>query len=322
MAVWASRLAFVVGFLAVAFMAIIKWLGTEHFGDENITYVGKGWFRESADWDPVQNRVIVSCFEGGIAEIRVNCSNPGAILTEKKVIEDGDYAGNASLGVVVDSPRNRLLVVIADPNKRYSAVAAYDLQSLERLFLITLCGPERQSFADDVAVDKDGNAYVTDAHENIIWKVSPDGSQTTVISSAEFSSVPSKIPVGLVGLNGIQVHPEGFLLVSHTWAGVIFKSSLDGSFVNVVKLDDSLNVPDGILLVSPHRLVITSALSSYLVESLDGWETAKVIDTYTGPLHRLSTTAFLRSGKVYINFGVGYGLKTRFFTIREAFKDF
>ncbi|KAL3699096.1 hypothetical protein R1sor_017118 [Riccia sorocarpa] len=322
MAVWASRLALVVGFLAVSFMAIVRWLETEYVGDENISYVGKGWFRESADWDPEQNRVIVSCFEGGIAEVRVNCSNPGIILTEKKVIEDSDYAGNASLGVVVDSPRNRLLVAIADPNKRYSGVAAYDLHSLQRLFLTTLCGPERKSFADDVAVDKEGNAYVTDAYGNVIWKVSTDGSQTTVITSPEFSSVPSQLPGDLIGVNGIQVHPEGFLLISHTFAGVIFKASLDGSSVRVVRLEDSLMVPDGILLVSPQRLVITSALSSYLVESVDGWETARVIDTFTGPLHRLSTAAFLRSGKVYINFGIGYGFKTRLFTIREAFKNF
>ncbi|KAG6545608.1 hypothetical protein Mapa_012962 [Marchantia paleacea] len=320
MAAWASRLALVVAFLAVAFMAIIKWLGTEKFGNESINYISRGWFRESADWDPEQNRVIVSCFEGGIAEIRLNSSNPGAILFERRVVVDPDYAGTATLGLVVDSPRNRVIVAIGDMHKRYSAVAAYDLHSWDRLFFTKLCGPERESWADDVTVDKHGNAYVTDAAGNVIWKVGLDGSLTDVISSPVFSSVPNQLPLNLVGLNGIQVHPDGFLLVSHTWAGAIFRVSLDGSSVHVVKVEGSMQVPDGILLVSPQKLVVVTGLSSYLVESIDGWETAKIIETYTGPLHRVGTAAFLRDDKVYINFGVGYGLKTRLFTIREAFK--
>ena len=85
-----------------------------------------------------------------------------AVLEEVTVVKDVDVAGNASLGIVVDRPRNRLLVVNADAiGNRYSALSAYDLSTWNRLFLTQLSGPsEEKSFADDVAVDAEGQTQV------------------------------------------------------------------------------------------------------------------------------------------------------------------
>ena len=60
------------------------------------------------------------------------------------MIKDVDLAGNASLGLVVDRPRNRLLVVAADLfGNRYGALLAYDLSTWKRLFFTQLSGPSK-----------------------------------------------------------------------------------------------------------------------------------------------------------------------------------
>ena len=64
------------------------------------------------------------------------------VLEEVTVVKDVDVAGNASLGILVDRPRNRLLVVNADAiGNIYSALSAYDLSTWNRIFLTQLGGP-------------------------------------------------------------------------------------------------------------------------------------------------------------------------------------
>lgn len=106
-------------------------------------YHSTGWFREGAKWDNLNTRFLVSFMEGGVGQIRVpDDHSPGTVLEEVRVVTDVDLAGNASLGLVVDPPRNRLLVAIADVfGNRYGAVAAYDLTTWDRLFLTQLSGP-------------------------------------------------------------------------------------------------------------------------------------------------------------------------------------
>lgn len=66
------------------------------------------------------------------------------VLEEVPVVKDVDLAGNASLGIAIDRPRNRLLAVYADPlGNRYGALAAYDLSTWKRLFLTQLSGPSK-----------------------------------------------------------------------------------------------------------------------------------------------------------------------------------
>lgn len=109
----------------------------------SIKYHSRGWIRECAKWDALGRRFFVSTFfDGGVAEIPVPDAAEDGDLEERTVIADGDVAGNASLGIAVDRARRRLLVVYADVWRyRFSAVAAYDLDSWDRLFLTRLGGP-------------------------------------------------------------------------------------------------------------------------------------------------------------------------------------
>ncbi|CAL1357832.1 unnamed protein product [Linum trigynum] len=269
-----------------------------------------GFLRECAKWDPPAGRFIVSFFEGGVGEVRVpEDYSPGVVLREVQLAKDADVAGNASLGLVVDRPRNRVVVAVADAlRNKYSALAAYDLSTWKRLFLTQLSGPEDgKAFADDVAVDAEGNAYVTDVAGNKIWKVGPDGQLLSTITHPLFT--PKQWYKTLFGLNGIVYHPDGYLLVIHTFTGNLFKIRLPDVSVVLVHVEGSLAFGDGMELLSPTQLVVAgSSPSARLVESSDGWETAKVVGSFKGPSHRLSTAATVKDGKVYLShmFGIGY----------------
>ncbi|CAK9145217.1 unnamed protein product [Ilex paraguariensis] len=276
-------------------------------------YHGNGWMRECSKWDDLNRRFLVSFFDGGIGEIPVpNDYSPGTILEEFPLVKDFDLAGNASLGFAIDRMRNRLLLVVADVlGNRYGAVAAYDLTTWKRLFLTQLSGPgDEKSFADDVAVDAEGNFYVTDAKGSKIWKVGVDGEFLYVIRSPLFT--PKEWYKSLVGLNGLVYHPNGYLLVVHTFSGNLLKIELGkGDEVKLVNIvEGPLRFGDGLELLSPTKLVVAGN-PSRLVESNDDWETATIVGKFQGPMHRITTAATVKDGRVYLNhiFGLGYPKK-------------
>ncbi|KAL5700885.1 hypothetical protein ACHQM5_026286 [Ranunculus cassubicifolius] len=283
-------------------------------------YYSNGYMRECTKWDDAHRRFIVSYFEGGVGQILVpEKYDQGNVLEEKMVIKEEELKGNASLGMVIDKKRNRVLVVNADVKGFvYGGLAAYDLDSWRRVFLVQLSGPgDEKSFADDVAIDEDGNAYVTDCKSSKIWKVGVNGELLSTIRSPLFTH--RQWYKDLVSLNGIVYHPDGYLLVMHTIGGKLYKVDIKTEEVTVIKVDGSLLFGDGIELLSPTKLIVAASHpSARLVESLDGWETATVIAKFSGPLHRLATAATVKDGKVYLNhmFGMGFPKKTH--TIVEA----
>lgn len=157
-------------------------------------------------------------------------------------------------------------------------------------------------------MDAEGNAYVTDAKGSKIWKVGAAGEFLATIRSPLFAA--KEWYKNLVGLNGIVYHPNGYLIVIHTFSGNLFKVE-SGNGNHEVKLiemvGESLLFGDGLELLSPTKLVVAGN-PSRLVESSDDWKTAAVVGKFKGPAHRLTTAATVKDGKVYLNhmFGLGY----------------
>lgn len=250
----------------------------------------------------------------GIVPVPKNgLSDPTAVLQEIPVVKNADLAGNGSLGFTIDRPRNRVVVAIADViGNKYSAVAAYDLKTWNRLFLTQLSGSGDKTMADDVAVDAQGNAYITDVKMSRIWKVGVNGEFLSNISSPLFT--PKEWYKNLFTLNGIAYHPNGYLIVAHTITGNLFKIDINNGdhVVKLVKMiGDSLSFTDGIELLSPNKLIVTGNPKISLVGSHDDWETATILDKAPVVRHRLATATTVKDGKVYINhlFGMGYPKK-------------
>ncbi|MQM19589.1 hypothetical protein Taro_052594 [Colocasia esculenta] len=306
-------------------LAVLVALERTKLSTHTFEYPSRGsWVRECAKWDDQARRFLVSTFfDGGVAQISVpDGSVDGAAppLEERPAVQDAELAGNASAGILVDRPRERLLVVYSDIfGNRYGGLGAYDLVTWRRLFLTHLSGPDDEpSDADDVAVDGEGNAYVTDAKSNKLWKVGPGGELLSVIRSPAFTQSKEWYR-NLVGLNGIVHHPDGYLLVVHTFGGQLFKVDAATGEVTVVQVSGgTLLLGDGLELLSPTKLVVAGTPSGRVVESQDGWRTAAVTARYKGPMHRIASSATVKDGKVYLNHLIGGGLGKRTHLITEA----
>ncbi|MBA0877540.1 hypothetical protein Goshw_005443 [Gossypium schwendimanii] len=318
MALWfcSARLflfLFIVSALPIAYIIYQERAETDH---HVFHYHSSGFFRESAKWDDQSRSFLVTFLEGGVGEIHVPQNyTRDVVLNEVTVVKDSDLTGNASLGLALDRPRNRLLVAVADMfGNRYSALAAYDLSTWKRLFLTKLSGSgDEKSLADDVAVDADGNAYVTDVKGSKLWKVGVDGEILSTLTNPLFT--PKEWYKSLAGLSGIVYHPDGYLIVIHTLGGYLLKIDLaKGDEVKLIELAGGpLSFGDGLELISPTKLVVAAGNpSGRLVESTDGWETASVVAKFKGPMHRFATAATVKDGKVYLNHmvGMGYPKKT------------
>ncbi|KAF3577922.1 hypothetical protein DY000_02028290 [Brassica cretica] len=286
------------------------------------SYQSSGFFRECAKWDDVGRRFLVSFMDGGgIGEVVPSDDGDIGALREVTLVKDADLAGNASLGIVIDRDRNRLLVAVADLfGNRYSALAAYDMYTWRRVFLAELSGQSKEkSFADDVAVDARGNAYVTDAKGSKIWKVDVNGELVSTIESPLFT--PRGWYNNLVALNGIVYHPDGFLIVIHTFSGLLYKIDLTDDKVTVVEVTGgTLRFGDGLELLSRTKIVVAGSPSARLVESSDGWRTATVTGWFsTGMVHRIVSSATVKEGRVYLNHIVGFGSKKRHLLVEAVF---
>ncbi|MFS7942344.1 putative six-bladed beta-propeller, TolB [Helianthus anomalus] len=238
------------------------------------------WLRESSKWDEVNRRFIVSFTDtGGLGVVHVpDNHNPKVVLEEVPVVNNTDFVGNGTCGVFIDRPRNRVLAAIADVSgNTYSAVAAYDLDSWERLFFTQLSSSgDGKSCADDVTVDAEGNAYVTDVKGTQIWKVGVDGRLLSIIKSPNFHA--KEWYNDIMTLNGIVYHPNGYLIVAHTITGNLFKVEINNdNKVSVIKVDSKLTFADGLELLSPTKLIVAGVTGVKLVETGDDWLTGSVV---------------------------------------------
>ncbi|KAH0450412.1 hypothetical protein IEQ34_021104 [Dendrobium chrysotoxum] len=304
--------------IPIALIASLERAATATNG--SLRYRSGGWLRECAKWDHARRRFLISTFfDGGVAEIRLPAISDGSELQERTFIADADVAGNASVGILIDAKRDRLLVVYAEVMGLSSAaVAAYGLESGERFFLTRLSRPDDEpSFADDVAVDDDGNAYVTDTKANKIWKVGSNGELLSIIRSNIFVQKKEWYRT-FVGINGIVYHQNGYLLVVHTAGGYLFKVDIKTEDVRVVEVTGSLLLGDGLELLSPTKLVVAGTPSARILESFDDWNTATVTKRFIGPLHRIATSATVKEGKVYLNHLLGLGVTRRTHVLTAA----
>jgi sugar lactone lactonase YvrE len=220
-------------------------------------------------------------------------------------IEDEELV--SSVGIHVDTANNRLLVANSDASIFFGGegpgmamVAAYDLETGERLFMTDLGAlvPDSGHFANDLTVDASGNVYVTDSLTPVIYMVSMNGDASIFLLDQQLMGEG-------FGLNGIDYHPDRYLLVAT--GSAIYKIQLDDSSeITEVELSEPLSIdgmvlaPDGTTLyaVAATGDLTTGGLQEVVeITSEDDWTTAEVtarIETGGN-----ATTVTLRDGTPY-----------------------
>jgi sugar lactone lactonase YvrE len=247
-------------------------------GGEVITAERGGFIPEGIEYDEDNGRFLTgSLAEGTIFVIERDGRVVPFVMDEELV---------SSVGIEVDEDRDRLLVansnsaVFGDQNATgHAKLGVYDLMTGARLAMVDLgatVGADARHFANDVTVDGEGNAYVTDSFANAIYRVTPDYQASVMHRFTDLAQGDL--------LNGVVYHDGGYLLAV---AGQkIFKVPVaNPAGTAEVNVGEPIGGQDGIVLTRDGRLVVTSnsATEPRLVafRSADDWMTAQRVGVAT-----------------------------------------
>lgn len=261
-----------------------------------------GMHPEGIEWDAANERFLTSS-NGGEGTIFA-IADDGTVTP---FIEDDDLV--STIGIHIDRENARLLVcnsdltIFNDPEAAGVAqLGSYDLNTGERLYFVDLGAllGEGRHFCNDVTSDADGNAYVTDSLSPVIYQVTPDGEASIFIEDEQL------IGEGF-GLNGIEYHPDGYLLVAVSGTGSLYKIPLDDpQALAQVELGEAFSAdsivlhPNGNLIAVVTTFNGASRANTEVLEvaSNDDWEAAEIINRV--PTDPDVTTAAVRDEAVYV----------------------
>ncbi|MET7299186.1 twin-arginine translocation signal domain-containing protein [Embleya sp. NPDC005575] len=254
---------------------------------------------EGATWDPERRRFLVGSLRHGTVAV---VHPDGGI---EVLVDDPDVLVSVA-GLHVDVRRDRVLLANSDLGVSVrsspatqgvlAGVGAYHLATGERVFhvdLATVAGDGKPHFANDVAVDRHGTAYVTDSFAPIVYRVGADGSASVLVRDDRLAPPP-----GGFGLNGIawqQGPAGGHLLIGKSDDGTLWRVPIadptavhrvqvSGAEEVFVGLDGLLARPDGTLLGVRNRLGGIGPVDAWIeLRSRDGWHTADLIAVHPSP---------------------------------------
>ncbi len=269
-------------------------------------------YPEGVDWDADRKRFLVTSIRKGIVGT---------------VTDDGAYSVFAqdprmvsAVGIRIDAGRDRVLVCNADPGAskfsspkttgKLAALAVFQLSTGKLIEYVNLAeGLEGSHFCNDIVIDKDGTAYITDSFSTIIYKVTPEYKVSVLIDNKRFSGKA-------FNLNGIVIK-DNYLLVDKFNEGILFKIPLDKpETFTQVKINEKFDGADGLLWAPDGSLVLIANDSGHggfvpgvttnktiKLTSTDNWASAKVVQTVdTGDV--FATTGVVRDGEIYVTYSM------------------
>lgn len=208
-----------------------------------INFTQPDLFPEGVVYDKFNNRFYVSSLTNGDIGIVDSAGNYSVFISDTSLI--------ATNGLEIDEARKLLYVT-----NNTGSVGVYNLDDGSRVRLINLVKllPNAPDFINDVALDAQGNAYVTNSASPVIYKITAAGKASIYFQDDAFATGPNQF-----GFNGIEYgnHAGGYLLVAYSTANqVVKKPCTDKSAFSTLTLDAALNGPDGLLLSKDGKQLI------------------------------------------------------------------
>ncbi|RUT67905.1 hypothetical protein D0817_23855 [Flavobacterium cupreum] len=264
-------------------------------------------YPEGIDYDYNNNRFIIgSLYKGEVFTLSLD-GKLSSLISQSKI--------TAIAGVFTDEIRNRLIVVGGDIGiskkslpKGASAgknayAEIYDLRTgiLIRCVDLKFLTPNGGAVANDIAVDENGNIYITDSFSPVIYKLDKYYKASIFAENELFRPAP-----GTFGLNGILFHPDGYLLVCKTDSEKLFKVNIANPTQISEVVGISFKAPDGLEFTKDGKLVLVGDAvkgdgKAYTFTSNDHWKTAsKVNEMSIGKDEFPTTAALLPNGEVYV----------------------
>ncbi len=265
-------------------------------------------YPEGLEYDQHSNSFLVTSIREGIVGRVSNDGNYTVFAQDQRMV--------SAVGIRIDSERNRVLVCNADPGAsqfstpettgKLAALMVFELSTGKAIKYIDLAeGIEGSHFCNDIAIDHDGTAYITDSFSTIIYKVTADYKTSVLINNQRFAG-------SAFNLNGIVIK-DNYLLVNKFNEGTLFKIPLDKpENFSQVKINEKFDGADGLLWAPDGSLILIANDSGHggfvpgkstnkviKLSSTDNWATAEVISTAdTGDV--FATTGVVRDGQIYV----------------------
>ncbi len=254
---------------------------------DRVVISSEGLFPEGVEYDTLNQRFLVSSTADGMIR---TVADDGTI--EVLVMDD---RLPPTLGIEADEANNRLLVAATDMEMK-GFLGIYDLTTGENINLIDfrpLTPTDPEHFINDVAVDSQGNAYVTDSFAGVIYRVDPQGNASIFLEHESFSTQ--------FALNGIVYHEGGNFLIAVQMPYLI-KIPLENP-AGFVRIETAQTFPgaDGLVFLNESTLVVVTnnPAKVYRLESADAFVSATVTGIFeTGNVN--PTTAAVREGEAYV----------------------
>ena len=219
-------------------------------------------------------------------------------------ITDNDLV--STIGIHANEKANLLYVCVSDPGvsvntakenqMKLAKLIAYDLTSGKRKFVADLgeLNKDGGNFANDVDFDKLGNCYVTNSASPIIHKVTPKGIATIFATSENWKKEG-------FNLNGIVVHPNGYLIVAQSNTGELYKVSIKNPKEIIKISSDVMLGADGIFLNGKNELLVISNSTKqvFKLNSTDDFASTNVLKTAPTEM-TFPTTGIFVDKKYYV----------------------
>ena len=270
-----------------------------------VTFTQAGLYPEGVQYDAPNSRFLVtSLTTGRVGQVKDDGTYSPAFPDDPMLV--------SAIGIYLDEPRNRVLVAISDPRANAARTTAATQGKLARLAIFNRSAPTAAPvvvelgtlrpnvghFANDIAVDAQGNAYVTDSFSGIIYKVDA----TTNAASVFLEDARLAAPAGMFGLNGIVFHPDGYLLAVKSDEGKLFKIPLaTPTMFTTVTTTQSLTAGDGLLLQDNNTLQVVSNAQAkvFRLATTNGFGAATLSGTFVAAA-QFPTTLARRADTSYV----------------------
>jgi sugar lactone lactonase YvrE len=247
---------------------------------------------EGVEFNKEDNTFLLSSLNAGPI-IKVNLDGTFKPFTS------GEKFPVSTAGLQIDYKHNRLLVAGFNGTELYdqdpatkgaSFLRVYNLKTgvIEQDVNLSSLAPDAMAyFANDIAVDTEGNSYVSDWYAGVVYKVDLEGNSS--IFWRNETGIPS-------GPNGLDFHSDGYLLVSilnvngkglYADFGLVKIPVKDSKLAKVVTISDSgFTGFDGMVINAEGNVVGvtnngTTPGGNTLLElaSTNNWESAEIVHT-------------------------------------------
>lgn len=257
-------------------------------GPDRVTVVREGLFPEGVEYNSVSGQFLVSSLEGTVYTVSDD-GTPTPFIQDERI--------PSSLGLEFDEAGNRLLVAATDLQAS-AFLGIYDATSGDNIAFVDLTAAtpnDVEHFANDIAVDGEGNAYVTDSTAGVIYRVDSQGTPSVFLEDDSFSTQ--------FALNGIAYNAAGDYLLAVRVPDLIKIPLSDPTAFTVVSVGTPLAGADGIVFLDEAETtlaVVSNVLGTvYQLNSQDEWATAAVTGSFNTGLVQPTTVA-ARDGSAYV----------------------